>query len=139
MALTQRAANDLPPIQADPFRLQQILVNLINNARDSGARTIELETGTKRTDDRTFVRIAVLDSGPGIPPDVMEKLFHSFVTTKPKGKGTGLGLRICRRLVEEMGGEITAWNRDGGGAGFQILLPEYQPPKQRRRAPAGQQ
>jgi PAS domain S-box-containing protein len=133
VTLTHRAANDLPAVQVDPFRLQQILVNLINNARDAGARTIELETGTARIDDRNFVRIAVLDSGPGIPPDVMEKLFHSFVTTKPKGKGTGLGLRICRRLVGEMGGEITAWNRDGGGACFQILLPEFQPPRQRRR------
>ncbi len=133
VTLTHRAANDLPPVQVDPFRLQQILVNLINNARDAGARTIELETGTVRTDDRSFVRVVVLDTGPGIPPDVMEKLFHSFVTTKPKGKGTGLGLRICRRLVEEMGGEITAWNRDGGGACFQILLPEFQPPKQRPR------
>lgn len=133
VTLAHRAADGLPPVQVDPFRLQQILVNLINNARDAGARTIELETGTARIDDRRFVRIAVLDSGPGIPPDVMEKLFHSFVTTKPKGKGTGLGLRICRRLVEEMGGEITAWNRDGGGACFQILLPEFQPPKPRHR------
>jgi PAS domain S-box-containing protein len=133
VALTQRAGENLPLIQADPFRLEQILVNLINNARDAGARTIELETSTAQVGDRSFVRIRVLDSGPGIPTEVMEKLFHSFVTTKPKGKGTGLGLRICRRLVEEMGGEITAWNRDSGGACFQILLPEFQPPKQRRR------
>lgn len=139
VTLTHRATNDLPPVQVDPFRLQQVLVNLINNARDAGARTIELETGTARIDDRSFVRIAVLDSGPGIPPDVMEKLFHSFVTTKPKGKGTGLGLRICRRVVGEMGGEITAWNRDGGGACFQILLPEFQPSLQRRRVAAGKQ
>ena len=112
---------------SDPFRLEQILVNLINNARDAAARTIELETSTARIEDRVFVRIRVLDSGQGIPPEVMEKLFHSFVTTKPKGKGTGLGLRICRRLVEEMGGEITARNRDGGGACFEILLPQDRP------------
>jgi PAS domain S-box-containing protein len=127
VVLTHRAGQDLPPIHADPFRLEQILVNLINNARDAGARTIELETSTARIEDRVFVRIQVLDSGQGIPPEVMEKLFHSFVTTKPKGKGTGLGLRICRRLVEEMGGEITARNRDGGGACFQILLPQARP------------
>jgi PAS domain S-box-containing protein len=133
VTLTQRVAENLPPVQADPFRLQQILVNLINNARDAGARTIELETGTARIEERGFVRISVLDSGSGIPAEVMEKLFHSFVTTKPKGKGTGLGLRICRRLVEEMGGEITAWNRDGGGACFQILLPQFQPQARSRR------
>jgi len=138
VALTHRTADNLPPIQADPFHLEQILVNLINNARDAGARTIEVETGIATINDRSFVRIAVLDSGPGIPPQVMEKLFHSFVTTKPKGKGTGLGLRICRRLAEEMGGEITAWNRDGGGACFQILLPEFQPQaSQRLRQRAG--
>jgi len=74
-------------------------------------------------DDRSFVRIVIEDSGPGIAVDVLPRLFDTFVTTKARGKGTGLGLRICRRIVEEMGGSISATNRTEGGARFEILLP----------------
>ena len=63
------------------------------------------------------------DSGHGIAPDLLPQLFVSFVTTKPRGTGTGLGLRICRRIIEEMGGSIAAANRAEGGACFEILLP----------------
>jgi signal transduction histidine kinase len=65
----------------------------------------------------------VLDNGPGIPEQVLGRLFDRMVTTKPKGAGTGLGLRICRRIVEEMQGTISAANRPEGGACFEILLP----------------
>jgi nitrogen-specific signal transduction histidine kinase len=65
----------------------------------------------------------VEDSGSGIAPDVLSRLFVGFVTTKARGKGTGLGLRICRRIVEEMDGSISASNRAEGGACFEILLP----------------
>ena len=74
-------------------------------------------------DGRPFLRIAVQDSGHGIAPDLLPQLFVSFVTTKPRGTGTGLGLRICRRIIEEMGGSISAANRAAGGACFEILLP----------------
>ena len=63
------------------------------------------------------------DSGHGIAPELLPQLFVSFVTTKPRGTGTGLGLRICRRIIEEMGGSISAANRAEGGACFEILLP----------------
>jgi two-component system C4-dicarboxylate transport sensor histidine kinase DctB len=69
------------------------------------------------------VVIAVADSGPGIPAHVMPHLFNSFITTKARGKGTGLGLRICRRIVMEMQGNIQATNRPQGGARFEITLP----------------
>jgi signal transduction histidine kinase len=69
------------------------------------------------------VRIVVADTGPGIPAHVLPHLFTSFVTTKPRGKGTGLGLRICRRIIEEMRGNIRAVNRPQGGARFEITLP----------------
>jgi len=78
---------------------------------------------TFQRDDRCFVRIVIEDSGPGIADDVLPRLFDTFVTTKARGKGTGLGLRICRRIVEEMGGSISATNRAEGGARFEILLP----------------
>ena len=69
------------------------------------------------------MRIAVEDSRHGISAEVLPRLFNSFVTTKPSGKGTGLGLRICRRILEGRGGRITAANRAEGGARFEIVLP----------------
>jgi C4-dicarboxylate-specific signal transduction histidine kinase len=123
VSLMQRLADGLPPVVGQGAKFEQILINLFNNARDAGARTIEVETERANIEGRAGVRVSVLDSGPGIPPELMGKLFHSFVTTKPEGKGTGLGLRICRRLVEEMNGTITVSNREEGGAKFDVFLP----------------
>ena len=123
MTLQERMDAPLPTVLGDAGHLAQVLVNLINNARDAGGGTITIATGTVQENGRTYVRIAVEDSGPGIASDVLPRLFTSFVTTKPSGKGTGLGLRICRRILEEMGGRITAANRTEGGARFEILLP----------------
>lgn len=123
MTFEERLAERLPPVVGDVGRLEQVLVNLVNNARDAGGRTVTLHTGTVREGERSWVRIAVEDAGPGIPANILPQLFHSFVTTKPRGKGTGLGLRICRRILEEMGGRISAANRECGGARFEILLP----------------
>jgi PAS domain S-box-containing protein len=123
MHFAEELASSLPAVMGDVGRLEQVLVNLVNNARDAGGRMIALTTGTVERNDHTFVRIAVEDSGPGITAEILPQLFHSFVTTKPRGKGTGLGLRICRRILEEMGGSITAGNRPEGGACFEILLP----------------
>jgi signal transduction histidine kinase len=75
---------------------------------------------------RHVVVIEVSDSGPGIPEDARERIFDPFYTTKEPGQGTGLGLSICARLVEGMGGRITADNRSGGGASFVIRLPGWQ-------------
>ncbi|MDP1753432.1 MAG: PAS domain S-box protein [Reyranella sp.] len=123
MTLQERLDAQLPAVVGDAGRLAQVLVNLINNARDAGGRTISIATGTVQENGRTFVRIAVEDSGPGISAEILPRLFTSFVTTKPSGKGTGLGLRICRRILEEIGGRISAANRAEGGARFEILLP----------------
>ncbi|MSP75612.1 MAG: PAS domain S-box protein [Rhodospirillaceae bacterium] len=123
MTLQEGLDPQLPPVLGDAGHLAQVLVNLINNARDAGGAAISIATGTVRENGRTFVRIAVEDSGHGIPSEILPKLFTSFVTTKPSGKGTGLGLRICRRILEEMGGRISAANRAEGGARFEIILP----------------
>lgn len=124
MTFDERLAERLPAVVGDVGRLEQVLVNLVNNARDAGGRMVALTTDTVLRDgERAWVRIAVEDTGPGIPAEILPQLFHSFVTTKPRGKGTGLGLRICRRILEEMGGHISAANRAGGGARFEILLP----------------
>ncbi len=99
-----------------------MLVNLINNARDAGCHSISVAASTVEREGRPLVRIAVEGSGPGIASDVLSRLFVGFVTTEARGKGTGLGLRICRRIVEEMDGSISASNRAEGGACFEILL-----------------
>jgi PAS domain S-box-containing protein len=113
----------LPMITGHSGKFEQVLINLLNNARDEGARVIELSAGLIRQNGHQVLRVAVEDNGPGIPLQVLPKLFRSFVTTKPRGQGTGLGLRICRRIIEEMQGTITAANRPQGGACFEILLP----------------
>ena len=123
MSFVERLGDPLPAVLGDISRLEQVLVNLVNNARDAGGRTIAVTTGIVAEGGRTYVRIAVEDSGPGISPEILPRLFNSFVTTKARGKGTGLGLRICRRILEEMGGRISAANRVEGGARFEILLP----------------
>ncbi len=122
-ALTASVSDELPAVLGHVSKLEQVLVNLINNARDAGAPTIDVIAMPLDREGRHFVRIAVEDSGPGIAQDILPRLFLSFVTTKPRGTGTGLGLRICRRIVEEMGGTISAGNRPQGGASFEIVLP----------------
>jgi CheY-like chemotaxis protein len=108
----------------DRAGLQQIVTNLvINAAQASGAGgTVGLRawvTGNELT-------VVVEDSGPGIPPGLMDRIFEPFFTTKPVGEGTGLGLSVTLGIVQQMGGRITAENRSpmhGGGARFTVLLP----------------
>jgi signal transduction histidine kinase len=123
MMLNRSLAAATPKVLGDGSRLEQVLVNLINNARDAGGKSVTVVTDTVTHQDRPHVRVAVEDDGAGISPDILPRLFHFFVSTKPRGKGTGLGLRICRRIIEEMNGSITAANRPEGGARFEILLP----------------
>jgi len=121
--VSQRVDGALPQIMGHAARLEQVLINLINNARDARCKAVEVSAGLVIENGRPFVRLTVADDGPGIPVDVLPRLFNSFVTTKSSGKGTGMGLRICRRIVEEMDGRLAAANRPQGGAEFEILLP----------------
>jgi len=115
--------DDLPSVVGHRSKFEQVLVNLIVNACDAGASTVEISAELESRDGRSWLRITVTDNGPGIPVDVLPRLFKSCVTTKPSGKGTGLGLRICRRQIEKMGGTIAASNRAGRGAEFLIVFP----------------
>ncbi|MGE4297715.1 MAG: PAS domain S-box protein [Desulfovibrionaceae bacterium] len=126
-----RLAPDLPAIQAEPNRLEQVCINLFLNARDAieekwagwpapeGDRKIEIATSRLRGQ----VVIEVSDTGAGIPKAIAEKLFEPFFTTKEVGKGTGLGLSISYGIVKDYGGTITALTRQGGGARFVITFP----------------
>jgi two-component system sensor histidine kinase HupT/HoxJ len=82
-----------------------------------------IEIRTKASPARDRVVVSVRDTGKGIPPDVLSRIFEPFYTTKEVGKGTGLGLAITYGIVQEHGGEIIATNHPGGGAVFRIELP----------------
>jgi C4-dicarboxylate-specific signal transduction histidine kinase len=112
----------VPVIRGDPVELQQVFVNLVNNAVDAmrdqpDARRITIAIET----EAAAVRVRVTDTGPGIPDEHIEKLFEPFFTTK--ATGIGMGLQICRTAVEAMGGQLTVANRMGGGANFSFDLP----------------
>jgi len=115
----------LPPVWADGNQLQQVLVNLVTNAKQAmaeqpdGQRRIKISTRALGTDR---VQITLEDTGPGIPHDVLPKIFDPFVTTKGSA-GTGLGLSISYGIIREHGGHITADSRPGHGATFTIDLP----------------
>lgn len=121
----------LPPVLGHVTRLEQVLINLINNAGDSLAelqdsrrdKVVSVFAELTSRNGREFISLAVEDTGAGLPDDVLRSLFVPFMTTKPRGKGTGLGLALCRRIVEEMGGTISASNRRQGGARFEVMLP----------------
>jgi len=117
-------APNLPLVLADGHQLQQVILNLINNARQaieahqpSGQITIT----TSMRD--SVIRIAVQDNGPGIAQENLSRIFDPFFTTKEVGKGTGLGLSLCYGLIHEHGGNITVTSRPGDGATFTIELP----------------
>jgi histidine kinase len=124
---------ELPRIHGLVNRLQQVVINLMLNARDAINEDRGPSTGPVRQDrievrafhdtagDRVVVEVG--DSGPGIPAHVLPRLFESFFTTKPKGKGTGLGLSISSEIMNEMKGTIVAENRPQGGALFRLSFP----------------
>jgi two-component system NtrC family sensor kinase len=113
---------DLPTIRASLSELQQVLLNLINNAIDAmWPKGGILEIAVKRLGDDLWIHVS--DSGPGIPEANLERIFDPFFTTKPVGKGTGLGLSICYGIVTRMGGEIDAHSEIGSGTEFRIRLP----------------
>jgi two-component system NtrC family sensor kinase len=114
-----------PETLADAHQLQQVFLNLTTNAEQAMERSERdsqrLIVRTRRSGD--IVRIEVEDTGPGIPPNLLERIFNPFFTTKPTGSGTGLGLSISLGIVREHGGRIWAENAPQGGARFVIELP----------------
>ncbi len=119
------AADDLPLLRADPDRLEQVLGNLIDNAikysPEGGHVRVEVEAAARS------ISFSIADRGPGIPLLERERIFERFYRLDPaqtKGVGgTGLGLFICRELVEQMGGTISVASADGGGSIFRVRLP----------------
>ncbi|MBP7146221.1 MAG: hybrid sensor histidine kinase/response regulator [Acidobacteria bacterium] len=124
IALRTELDPHLPLVRVDEHQLHQVLLNLVTNAEQSIEETGRPGTVLVRTArDGRRVRIEVSDDGPGIPEEVLEKIFNPFFTTKPVGKGTGLGLSICYGIVQEHGGTIRVRSVPGGGATFAVELP----------------
>jgi signal transduction histidine kinase/ActR/RegA family two-component response regulator len=125
-------AADLPETMADPYQLQQVVLNLVVNAeqallesRGQGrivVRTAHVLDGP-RLGRRDRILLAVSDDGPGIPQDVASRIFDPFFTTKPPGVGTGLGLSIVYGIVHQHGGEVSVENLAQGGAKFVVEIP----------------
>jgi signal transduction histidine kinase len=116
--------DELPAIRGSGSRLEQIVLNLVINAVQamegrSGPRVVRLTSGYTATD----VWLSVEDTGSGFAPGVAERIFERFFTTKPVGKGTGLGLWIAREIITEHNGTVTAENRAEGGARFHLRFP----------------
>ena len=116
---------NLPFLLADPGQLQQVLTNLLGNARQALENRqdglIRVTTGRGETPDT--VRLEISDNGPGVPVHLVARIFDPFFTTKPAGSGTGLGLAIVMGIVREHGGEVRVSSPPGGGATFTVELP----------------
>jgi signal transduction histidine kinase/CheY-like chemotaxis protein len=138
IACETRLAADLPPTLADPHQLQQVLINLINNAwqaisaaGERGRLTLTTRTVISTAWEgspmaqrrRRMIRIELADDGPGIPQELLSRIFDPFFTTKPEGVGTGLGLAICHGIIHEHGGDIWAESDSAKGSTFFIELP----------------
>jgi signal transduction histidine kinase len=114
----------LPEIECDPGRLGQVFLNILVNA----AQAIEGqgEIRIRAWQEGNTVRVAVSDTGKGIPAELQPRLFEPGFTTKGAGEGTGLGLFICRRIIQQHGGFINVESREGRGATFTVVLPIWQ-------------
>ncbi len=124
VAVQTRLAEGLFPVQGDRVQLQQVVLNLILNAIEAmssveaGARELFITTEQNQTGD---VLVAVRDSGPGIDPEYLERVFEAFYTTK--SSGVGMGLSICRSIIDAHGGRLWADVNEPRGAVFQLTLP----------------
>lgn len=137
--LANELAENLPLVLANPFSLEEVLLNIINNARDALKEKMEdnkkndsqnravphilVRTFEEQMDTQAFVKIEVIDQGVGIPSAIMAKVFEPFFTTKAPDKGTGLGLAISKSLIESFRGTITLQSSPGQGTTVTITLP----------------
>ncbi len=135
ISLERHIPEDVPSVVADPHQLEQVFLNIVNNALDAMVENSDngvLKVRVSKKD--AYVCVEFDDSGPGIKDPT--RIFDPFYTTKSIGKGTGLGLSICYGIVKEHGGEIVARNRDEGGATIEVRLLASSKPALPEPAPA---
>ena len=114
-------------VMADPDQLEQVLLNLMSNAVDAMPRGGAIQIALGTTGDGR-AQLEVTDSGLGIPPDVIPRIFDPFFSTKEIGKGTGLGLAISYGIIQDHGGDILVRSAPGAGTTFTVLLPSRDAP-----------
>jgi two-component system NtrC family sensor kinase len=127
IAIQKNFQNDIPVIASDQSQLQQVFLNLINNAVDAIGRDGQITLSTRNTGN--FVEIDIQDNGPGIPKQLQPKVFDPFFTTKPAGSGTGLGLSISFNIIQQLNGQIDLVSAPQTGTTFTIRLPLVTPGK----------
>lgn len=129
--VTSSYTDGLPQVWGDKGQIGRVLINLIKNAWEALGkrehpiehRQAKIHVSARPADEAGFLRIEVSDNGPGIPPEILEKIWVSFFTTKGEHGGTGLGLSACMEIISQSGGQIWAESEAGKGATFIILLP----------------
>jgi two-component system sensor kinase FixL len=120
--LQVRSAPNLPPVLIDAIQIQQVIVNLMRNAIEAMEVSERRElTIANAMEEGGRVRVSIVDTGPGIAPEIADRLFQPFVTTK--AQGMGVGLSICRSIIESHGGELAMEANPGGGTIFRFSLP----------------
>jgi hypothetical protein len=146
IVLSTALAADLGPVKMDPAQVQQILLNLVLNARDAmpdgGRITVSTRNQTdpgpiadaSESQNGQWVELTVADTGAGMDAETVERAFEPFFTTKRPGRGNGLGLATARRLVQQEGGTIMAESAPGTGTRVSMRLPRVQP-DQNSKAP----
>jgi len=138
IAIERQFARELPSILGDPEKLQQVFLNLLNNAHDAIGAEGNVTVATRHDREKGDVVVSVADTGHGIPSEVLPRIFDPFFTTKPVGKGTGLGLSVTFGIVNDHGGHIEiespsqpmeaeADSDRGKGTVFLLRFPIYQP------------
>ena len=116
-------APDLPLTTTDQSQMQQVFLNIINNAIDAIGKDGEITINSRLSQKNNEICVEFHDNGPGMPKDVLQKIFDPFFTTKEVGKGTGLGLSISYSIIEKLGGRILVASEEGQGTTFTIYLP----------------
>lgn len=138
IAIRQNIAGDKMVVLSDPSRMHQVFLNLCTNAvqameasggmLDITIRSVELdETSVTQYPALTagsYIMVVISDTGPGMPPDVKEKIFEPYFTTKREGEGTGLGLAVVHGIVKNQGGHVSVYSALGKGTTFRVLLPQ---------------
>ena len=121
IVISKKFDPQLPVILSDPAQLEQVFINIIDNAIDAIGKDGSLRIRTEACEQGA--RIFFTDSGPGMDEETLKRIFDPFFTTKKVGEGTGLGLAICFTILEKLGGRIEVQSQPGQGTTFCITLP----------------
>jgi signal transduction histidine kinase len=113
----------LPDIAADSDQIKQVLINALRNALEATSAGGSIVIGAKKSDEQNWLTLYVKDTGRGIPAHLLGQVYEPFFTTKPEG--TGLGLFLCRQIVENHRGKISIESQEGQGTTIYIHLPVY--------------